>query len=382
MKQAISRFPENPRFDGWRMRRIAAVRSELGLLDAELLKPTLAIELSDGCSVGCWFCAFAARRLRGVADYRSHQALFGRVVRDCIDLLGQAQRDASVLFFETEPHDNPDYLSFLRDYEQMTGQKLFTSTAVADDGPWLRQLLACYRDDTRRYLRINVLSTQMLDRIHEICSPEELRRARLVMQMKDSPHPKVLSGRILKPHEGLRALGPDEDPHQLTAPQGSICCLNGFVVNLVQRTIRLISPCHASKQWPKGYRVFDETGFVGETDFAAALAKLMDRNMFLTPPPAKVARWRDDLVLRMHAAGFDLTSPRQIHHFDATGSYRELGAMIASGTLSFERIQEQLCATPDGNPLLLAGALQDLYDKGLIDESAWRRAAANRRIAC
>ena len=42
---------------------------------------------------------------------------------------------------------------------------------------------------------------------------------------------------------------------------GTIACVSGFLFNMVERNVRLISPCNASERWPLGYRIYDEGTF-------------------------------------------------------------------------------------------------------------------------
>jgi len=105
--------PQNKKFAAWRKRRIAAAQSELGYLGYMISYPILAFELSDGCSVGCWFCSFATKKLKGILDYNTSRDYFRRIVQHCIDLFGKEQAGMALPYYRTEPHDNPNYIDFL-----------------------------------------------------------------------------------------------------------------------------------------------------------------------------------------------------------------------------------------------------------------------------
>ena len=66
----------------------------------------------------------------------------------------------------------------------------------------------------------------------------------------------LLVARDLLLHDPPRTLAwrlaHDETPLPV-APIGTIECTCGYLVNMVDRTIRLITPCTVSERWPLGY---------------------------------------------------------------------------------------------------------------------------------
>ncbi len=367
MRKRISRVPQNSQFDAWRMRRIAAVRSELGFFGHFIDHPILAFELGDGCSVGCWFCAFAARKLTKNYDYAENRDSFRKMIQTCVDLFGSYQASMTLLYYGTEPHDNHHYLDFMKEFRDITGNVVCTSTAVGTDAKWIRELIAYYREETHPWPRLSVLSKGQMHKIHDLYSPEELRDVELLMQMKEHPRKKVTGGRILEETSGLRDRA---DGHYLdeVVPQGSIACVSGFLTNLVNQTIQLVSPCYTSNRYPYGYRVFDETTYSGPADFGRAMQDLMDRNMPASPPLDRRARFRDDLVFRPMVGGFDLVSPNQIHHLRGQETYAPIGKLIAEGIHTFQELYDVLISTDGLNPMVAAATVQKLFDEGFMDE--------------
>jgi len=137
-------FGGNSGLTAWRERRAAAVLSELGVAVQDSSAPVVAIELSDGCSRGCWFCAFAVKRLRKTAQYTSHGPAFRRILQDCLELIGPEAAPLITLYHDTEPHDTPGYIHFMDDYRRIAGATPFTSTVVGHDSDWVDRLLAFY----------------------------------------------------------------------------------------------------------------------------------------------------------------------------------------------------------------------------------------------
>ena len=368
MRRRVLPVTANPTFDAWRMRRIYAARSELGFYGYLINHPVLSFELSVGCSVGCWFCAFAARKLTENLDYATHREFFQAIVRACVDIFGAEQAGRTMLYCGTEPHDNPHYLDFLSDYADISGFTPFTSTAIGTDAPWLRRLSAFYRQrNSPASMRISVLSKAALFKIHELYSPEELLDVDLLMQMKEHTRPKVSSGRVLKEEDGLRGRQEGQYLDGGAVPQGSIECMSGFMANLVTRTIQVISPCYSSSKWPYGYRVFDEASFTDAADFRQTIETLIDRSMPESPRANMPMRFRDDLTYRSTEEGFDLVSPNQVHHFRGKEEYRLLGEAISRQTLIYRELIETMVKN-QFSLITIAAMVKSLFDHGLLDE--------------
>ncbi len=360
------RIPGNPRFDAWRLRRIAAVRSELGYFSFVLDHPILAFELGDGCSVGCWFCAFSSRRLTKNFNYTENRAFFREVAHTCVELFGKNQASMALLYYGTEPHDNPDYIDFLKDYSEITGHPLCTSTAVPTDPEWIRELIRFYRRYNSPWPRLSVLSKSMLFKIHELYSPEELRDVELLMQIKNV-RPKVTAGRILKEQKGLRDR---KDGHYLDdiVPQGSIACVSGFLVNMVKGRVQLVSPCYTCEKWPYSYRVFDEAYFTDPESFRRAINTLIEKNMPETPFGDMKMQFRDDFVYRPLETGFDLVSPNQVHHFHHKALHGPVGKLIAEGIHTYSQLYDITTDQCGLNPMMVAALVKKLFDGGFLNE--------------
>ena len=366
-RSTVFRVPKNPRFDAWRMRRVAAAKSELGHFGHVIDHPILAFELGDGCSVGCWFCAFAARKLTTNFDYLENREFFQDVVKACADVFGRDQAAMALLYYGTEPHDNPHYLDFLKDFAKITGHASCTSTAVPGDAEWVRSLIAFYRQGNLPWPRFSVLTKKMLLKIHELYTPDELRDVELLIQTREHPRQKVTGGRILAEQNGMRDRESGHYMDQIV-PQGSIACVSGFLINMVHKTIQLVSPCYTSKKWAYGYRIYDTAAFTDALDFPRAIEELIERNMPLTPRPDSVVRFRDDLCFKPTEQGFDLISPNQVHHFAGKEVVAPLGAMIAEGNQRVDQMYSTMTDTLRINPMLTGMAVKQLFDGGFLDE--------------
>lgn len=367
-RQATAAAREAPvleaRFDAWRRRRVAQVKSELGSFGMIISHAVFCYELSRGCSAGCWFCAFAAKPLAGVFQYTpENRRLFMDVARAGRNLLGNMS-NCALAYYGTEPSDNPHYVDFLRDLQETTGAILNTSTAKPEADPaWTRRLLEFYGHRFANSPRFSVLSTKALRQIHRTFSPQELRDTELLLQMRCTPMQKARSGRTLKANDSR--LGGKARPDGV---QGSISCLSGFLVNMVDRSIRLVSPCQASERWPLGYRVYGEAGFEDAASYRRALEVLIAEHIPDSVTPRTRLAFRDDLCVTPTAGGIVLTSPRQEHTIDGAPWAASLGRHIAAGDRSLAEISQAMAA--DGvSPLAVAATVHQLFSQGLLDET-------------
>lgn len=365
--RAMSRSGSS-KLDAWRKRRIESTKSELGLYGYQIDHPVFALELSHGCSVGCWFCAFAVTKLDGTLVFDEKKDFFRGVVREMVESFGPSAAGEALLYYRTEPHDNRDYIRFMEEFGRITGSDVCTSTAATGDAAWIRSLIDYYRRKRLPWPRLSVLSKAALYFIHDNFSPEDLRDVELLMQMKDTEREKVHGGRILVEQGGLKCRSEGEYLADIV-PQGSIACISGFLVDMVRRTIEMISPCYTSNRWPFGYRIFGQASFSEEPGgFTRAVTGLIEKAAFDSPPADKPLRFRDDLAFKEVSDGFDLVSPNQVHHYRGGSFYRKAGALIAEGKHTYEDAYALLAELEDSNPMGIVSFIQDLFDDGRIDE--------------
>jgi radical SAM family RiPP maturation amino acid epimerase len=363
------------KFNAWRKRRIAAAKSELGFFGMRIGHPVFAFELNDGCSVGCWFCSFATRKLSATFDYPQKRGEALSIIRQCGEIFGKEMAAMSLPYYRTEPYDNPHYIDFIKDFEKETGAVLCTSTAICHDIEWVKNLLSYYhkREDGRVYYwpRLSILSLEVLRKIHTAFTPLEVKDIELLIQVKDHTRPKVTGGRILEEQAGLRGvedLSTDRVSLAASVPQGTIACVSGFNINLATRVIMIFNPCYTSNKWPHGFREYGQASYNDENDFSAVIKDLVERFMFLSPPKDKALKFRDDIVFRPTEEGFDLATAHQLHHFKGKNKCGPLGQLIAEGSYTYAQISETLQKDHKVNPIILRTAIQQLFDDGFIDE--------------
>ena len=361
--------PSEPRFAAWRERQRRRVLWELGAARTELLVHAPAcFELSLGCTVKCWFCGVGAEPFGGNLAYdQAGAALWRGVLQALGEVCGPALAQASC-YWATDPLDNPDYEKFLLDFHALLGQWPPTSTAIAlRDVERTRALLQLSREKGGRVDRFSVLSRTQFERILAEFSPEELLHVELFPQFNEQVAPKIVSGgsrvralRLYK-EKGTPLPADLEDA-------GSIACITGFLVNLVERSVQLISPCSANAKWPLGFIRFAQFRFQDLTELKARLDQALDAHMPLTVSLTMPVRFHPFFQVEYTDRGFALRSRYYVLGFDQFTFGAELGRRIASGTCSAGELAEARYHEHGIDPVQTLCDLNLLFNQGVLSE--------------
>lgn len=258
-----------PQFDSWRSRNINRVALQLDLAAAGLTHPPVAFELSSGCSVGCWFCGISAKEFKGHATLAGNgESEWRQILSSVRGIVGEGIR-SSFCYWATDPLDNPEYLDFIRIFEDVTGAIPQTTTAIPLRNVELtRSVLELWKDKRSIPNRFSVMTLRQLREIHSEFSPEDLFGVEIVLQLKsDGAVRKFSAGR------NYAETSPRDE-----SQDGTIACVTGFLINIVEKSIKLISPTMPSKQWPDGYIIYDSRNYDDVANFDAILRQMINES--------------------------------------------------------------------------------------------------------
>lgn len=320
--------PHSSLFHAWRRRQMARTLSQLGYAKAHgIVHPLAAFELSKGCSVGCWFCGVSAPKLGDIFTYTdANRGLWRDVCRVWREEIGPAATQ-SFLYWASDPLDNPDYEKFACDYHELCGSFPQTTTAIPlRDVARTKRLLKLSAERGCLLDRFSVLTPKILRRGHEEVTAEELAFVELVMQIRKETASKAVAGRALE-----RALKTMDESEIETS---TIACISGFLINMVEGTIKLISPRPASSEYPLGYRVYGEGTFTNGDEFREQLKRLTSAQVM----PSTVGvdfpvALRSDLRWKVDDRGLVLESSYVRLTFDGlpNAKLETMGALLAEG---------------------------------------------------
>ncbi len=355
----------SPKFNAWRRRQVARIKSEMGHANADaIVHPVACYELSKGCSVGCWFCGLSADRFQGYYPYAPEYArLWREVLKVSVEKFGTAAQ-TGFCYWATEPSDNPDYLWFVRDYQQVVGVvPQTTSAGPLKNVKWTRGLMKLQRTLPAAPSRFSVLNKQTLLSMHETFTPDELLGHELILHNKGSIVKKNLVGRALRSFEKA---GPD-NVLNINPDVTSIARVSGFLVNMMDRSVKLISPCRSSVERPLGYRVHLGGSFVHAHEYGEFIDRAIDTCMPYNVPPGDRVAFRKLLIYERVREGFKVNTPFLEHKFTGAPYVGELGDLIAEGSRT--RSQIIRVVTRNGGDFFGAvGTLQDIFDRGLLED--------------
>ncbi|MEW6357012.1 MAG: radical SAM family RiPP maturation amino acid epimerase [Planctomycetota bacterium] len=358
----------NPGYRAWRRRQVARTAAQFPKAHQDrLIHLGLVLELTKGCSVGCWFCGLAAPRLQGVFAYtRRNAALWRKTLEAMRDTLGPAA-GSGICYWATEPFDNPDYESFCADFADILGVFPQTTTArpLADPAR-TRAMMRLSLEKGCTHNRFSVTSLRMLDRLHKEFSAEELRHVLLLVYSKTSDRGIAVSGRATA--QRSRPLRKDYK----FSTEATIACASGFLINMVERTVELITPCVVSRRWPLGYRVYDRATFDNAKLLKDRVEGMIQEHMPVGFPAGRALKFRPDLKFRELEDGFEVYTQYMTRRFHNHPYLRDLGKLILKGTKTpaeVASILEFYMAPAD----LVQQAIDLVFENGVLDEGPSHR---------
>ncbi|MEW6368321.1 MAG: radical SAM family RiPP maturation amino acid epimerase [Acidobacteriota bacterium] len=381
----------NPRVHAWRRRQIFRNDMELGPRNRAITYPLFSYELTLGCSVRCWFCALSAPRLQGIFRYSpANGRLWRDVLETALRVVGPRAARTGVCYHATEPADNPDYFRFLDDYREVNGILCQTTTAAAmRNSEWTGRLLDMYERHDSVKSRFSILTLDTLRKVHQTFDPDRMLRIECLMHNRESMIFKAHSGRAAQSWNsrweneyrarvaekaGMERPEGTPEPGDVSVPKGmsgTIACIAGFLVNMVEKTVRLVSPCESSDRWPHGYRIHAEGRFETTADYGELIERFIDEHMPMSLPSGSPVSFRRGLHHEETQTGFKLASRNRKVSFSASEApYRTAGRLIAEGKLNSARILDALVDAGE-DYLVSATVLSDLFEKGVLEDEPW-----------
>lgn len=358
--------PSEPRFRAWWERQKARVDSMVRSGDTVLARTyPMAFELSKGCSVGCWFCAVSAPRFEDIFAYNpENRELWREVLQLMKNLLGD-MAGAGFCYFATDPLDNPDYVKFCLDFHEILSVFPQTTTAQPTKFPSLtRSLLKASEEKGQRHNRFSIVSLKTLRDVYSEFSAEELAFVGLEFQNKEveANEPKINAGRARERSTQLERVSSQEND----LAYASISNVMGFLFNMVDKSVKLISPCIASDRWPEGYRVHAERNFSDAGDLGIILEDIIS-HLAIAITPKQTIRFRSDLKYESIPDGFQVSTKFKTLKFRNGAFASELGAIIHQSDKTAEEIAVMF-DTWNIPQAQVFQVLNQLFASGILDD--------------
>jgi radical SAM family RiPP maturation amino acid epimerase len=330
--------PSNARFKAWRERQICRLGSQFGSTSADrIVHPPFTVELSKGCSVGCWFCGVAAQRLEEVFPYSPENVVLWRGVLEVLkDIIGSGASEG-FCYWATDPMDNPDYEKFLTDYHSILGSlPQTTTTSSIRDPQRTKNFLKLSQAKDGWIERFSILTLEQLNKVHKEFSAEELMFVELVLQNDEATNTKAFAGRAREKRfrKRLETSGQKIDSSESTVVGNTIACVSGFLLNMVDRSVKLISPCEASEERPLGYIIYDEANFNSASELRDVLNQMIDKNMSLTINLQDRISFRADLKSEKIDQDLCLSSPAAKYYLGDSPYLQEITEVIFNENLT------------------------------------------------
>ena len=377
--------PDDTRIRNWRAKEIARQGLDLGPFHTRSnIHSSISFELTKGCSVGCWFCALSPDKLTGVFRHEENRELWRDTLTVFRDVLGSGLQ-TGFLYWASDPLDNPDYEKFCLDFHEIAGVYPPTTTALPLKNPARTRALLAQSEQRGCWLnRFSIITLKMLDAVHKEFTAEELSRVECLPVNRESAFAFGNAGRFRE-----RAL---EDPELMERqrrnlqfapwytgdpsyegtddyPLSSIGCVTGFLVNMCERSVKLISPCTSSDQRPLGYYEYEDAHFDSADELRSIVTRIVDARMSPRVDANATPRFHDFLRYEALDGGFRLHG-----RFHTTATFREgaawgaTGTLVRDGELTAQAIVESVSSQCGVDPSLVQSQLEGLRQSGVLDE--------------
>lgn len=362
--------PVNRLFRAWRERQICRIFSQFDFASADsIVHAPFAIELSKGCSVGCWFCGVAAQRLEGIFAYTPENARLWREVLEVLKEVIGSGASQGFCYWATDPLDNPDYEQFLIDFHAILGKFPQTTTASAIKNPQrTKNLLKLSQEKDGEIERFSILTLKQFDRVHEEFSAEELMFVELICQNDEAFGMKSLAGRAREERFRKRVEASELWSSSNPGESNTIACVSGLLLNMVDRSVKLISPCNADETWPLGYRIYAQATFKTASELHTVLKEMIDRHMPLTLSLKDRINFRPDLKYEKVENGFRLSSGSVTHCFDGKPHFQDLAEVAFNKHLTAGELALLLEREKGISLTETLHYLNELFKQGIVEK--------------
>ncbi|WP_082325679.1 radical SAM family RiPP maturation amino acid epimerase [Ruminococcus flavefaciens] len=349
--------PENNAMMIWRQRQINRCWIEMGYRNDSIIHTPTTYELDLGCSVQCEFCGIDAPCLSKVARYNENKELWRGILSSMKEILGDAA-GSGTCYYATEPLDNADYELFINDfYNEFSHLPQITTAAALRNIERTKKCIEHMRNLSPTIYRCSVRSIDELRTFHKEFTPEELLLVELLPQYEGAPCNSFTS--VGRACTELREISNGE----------TIACISGFVINLAEKSIRLITPCGATKQHPTGEKILGKKFFTDIENFRDTVKNMIEKYI--------VNEIKSDQVLSFYPyityqesensllgnGGFKIS----FNSDDNPTLYKELIQLILKGDKTKREIASELY-DKDFQPANVYLAINNLYKAGAIME--------------
>mgnify|MGYP003636257885 CR=1 FL=1 len=370
-RMRLESTPVQPSFAAWRARQIARCATSFrAAYHHNTPHVGYALELTAGCTVGCWFCGVSAPKLDGIfAATEGNLQFFEDVLTVIGDIVGPPALGHGFLYWATDPFDHPDYELFARRFQSMSGQFPLTTTAIPLRNPArTRSFLALAQGSGAEKVRFSASTLRQVHALHAEFTAQDLAIVDIIPLNKGSLLQPSASGRARERLQNRAPVIPLSDQVVDVSRDQTISCVSGFLINLVTQSVKLISPCNSSDRWPLGYFVYEERRFSNTADLERIMAGMIERHMPEALPVDRPVAFRSDLQFKPRSGGFTLAGPHAAVDITCSALAVDVAEAVARGDATPAAIASDFAASYPLPADMALDWMRSWFDAGLVSE--------------
>jgi len=144
--------------------------------------------------------------------------------------------------------------------------------------------------------------------------------------------------------------------------------VSGFLFNMVERSVKLITPCNASERWPLGYWVIAQGTFDTADELRTLMRSMIDESVRDSLGVLDTVRLRRDVKIVASPERLRVVSMGLGLAFDDQPQAPELAELLAAGTYTVEQVALRRRESAGVPPAQTLAVLDRLFLGGFFDE--------------
>jgi hypothetical protein len=248
-----------------------------------------AFELSEGCTGNCWFCSYSALPLKRTYSFHKNRNEWTEII-NTIQKYFMMKEFSACCYWATDPFDNFDYELFSTIFLDEIGflPSFTTYQAMRQENRIKMFLKKSYEINKHVIHRLSVRNIIEYNYVMKNYKYELKTNAELIKMFGDDGLIKTFSGRarnyIIKNNRIIEnelnkaniSLGDNSNFINSFLNSRTTACVCGILLNMCNKSMKIICPCKPSDKDPLGYKILYENEYKNALDIEKKIVSYFD----------------------------------------------------------------------------------------------------------